>query len=415
MKQIQLQAGTYVTDITPPLEIGLLTSSVRGEYAPFESVRLPLKARVLVLQYGKEMTAIVSFDLLSLTDTSVGGWQRFKEAIAGDLPAERIIVVCTHTHNAPESGALSSLYLTEAFKEWLQSVQHSIREAIKQAAIAARPCRLSMGVSRLEGYSLQRRIPTAAGIIMSDSIQPIDPALMQREPVDRRVHTLSLYDAKGETIATVVHAVCHPVHEMCMPHISPDFPGELCMALEAAAAYGMPLFLNGAAGDTNPPTVSLGPAHSHAHGLALADLVQNQLLQEVSQTQVFGFDHTERLFAVRQGSGITNKKDALARLSVICIGTLAIVFLPGEPFIELAYEIEKHSPFEHTIVAGYAENNIGYIPTATAFEEGGYEIGPGKWSHLEKEAADAICKEAIGLLNKLYNKESVNYKVYEHK
>ena len=54
MNESSLQAGASVTDITPPLEVGLLTSSVNGTYAPFESVRLPLKARVLVLRFADE-------------------------------------------------------------------------------------------------------------------------------------------------------------------------------------------------------------------------------------------------------------------------------------------------------------------------------------------------------------------------
>jgi neutral ceramidase len=411
MKKIQLEAGACVKDITPPLEVGLLTSSVRGEYAPFESVRLPLKARVVVLKSGKEIMALVSLDLLGLTDTSTGGWQGFKQSLAGVIPAERIIISCTHTHNAPESCSLSGLYLTEMYQTWLASVQISIKQAIEEAASQLRPCRLSVSSTRLEAHSMQRRIPTDAGIIMSDSIQPIDPALLLREPVDRRVHILALHDMQGIAISTIVHAVCHPVHEMCMPHISPDFPGELCMILDAQGTYGMPLFLNGAAGDTNPPTVSEGPVHAHAHGKALAELVQNNAAPMVVDASQLRLIHGEYQMDVRPGAHISNENDALARLNVISIGPLALVFLPGEFFVELAYEIEKNSPFEHTIVVGYAENNIGYVPTLAAFEEGGYETGPGKWSFLEKEAGNDLCKEALRLLNKIYQKEVANINV----
>ena len=127
MSEAALYAGTFVTDITPPLEIGLLTSSVKGTYAPFESVRTPLKARVLVLRSGTERVAIVSLDLLSLTDTSVGGWESFKQGMAGTLPAEKIVLCCTHTHSAPESGGLTGLYQTDAFKSWIKKIQTNIR------------------------------------------------------------------------------------------------------------------------------------------------------------------------------------------------------------------------------------------------------------------------------------------------
>lgn len=398
MKPSQLLAGTAVTDITPPLEVGLLTSSVEGLYAPFESVRLPLKARVLVLGTLKDLVALVSLDLLALNDTAVGGWQRFKKALSDIIPPEKIIITCTHTHNGPESVALSGLYQTPVYKEWLAGVQQQVRQAILHAAAAARPCYLSVAVATLEGYSMQRRILTPEGVIMSDAVQPIAPELLDREPVDRRVHTVTFRDTGGDAIATMVHAVCHPVHEMCMPHISAEFPGEMCLALEASGKNGMPLFLNGAAGDINPPTVSAGPAFAQQHGRALAALAQQQ--RGVPCEGTFRYMHSEVHLPVRSEVGMP-AAEALARFNVIAIGPLALVFIPGEPFTETALAIEQASPFEHTIVVAYAENTIGYVPTATAFEEGGYETGPGKWSYLGEEAEELIIAEALRLLTVL--------------
>ncbi|GEP98465.1 hypothetical protein [Chitinophaga cymbidii] len=400
MEQTQLLAGTSVTDITPPLEVGLLTSSVKGSYEPFESVRLPLKARVLVLGTLKDLVAIVSLDLLALNDTATGGWQHFKEGLSGVIPPERIIITCTHTHNGPESVALSGLYKTPVYKKWLADVQHKVKEAILKAAVAARPCHASFAVGVLEGYTLLRRIPTPEGVIMSDAVQPIAPELMNRQPVDRRVHSVAFRDQHGDTIATLVHAVCHPVHEMLLPHISAEFPGEMCLALEASGEHGMPIFLNGAAGEINPPTVSCGPAYAQRHGRALAELVQQQ--ERSSCEEAFSHAHSEMQFPVRPEAGMT-QADALARFSAIRIGSLAMVFIPGEPFTATAFAIERGSPFAHTIVAAYAENTIGYIPTAAAFAEGGYETGPGKWSYLAENADTLITTEALRLLTTLNN------------
>ena len=59
----RLKAGAAVGDITPPLSVGLLTSSTRGEWAPFQSERTPLKARALVLERGGQWFAFESLDL----------------------------------------------------------------------------------------------------------------------------------------------------------------------------------------------------------------------------------------------------------------------------------------------------------------------------------------------------------------
>jgi hypothetical protein len=406
MEQSQLLAGASVADITPPLEVGLLTSSVKGLYAPFESVRLPLKARVLALKSGNDLVAIVSMDLLALNDTSVGCWENFKHAMSDIISPERIILTCTHTHSAPESVALSGLYLTGSYQDWLLECWLKIKEAIHRATNALKPCDLSVAFAKLENYSLQRRIQTPEGVIMSDSIQPIASELMNRKPIDQRVRTIRLQDKEGETIATVVHAVCHPVHEMCLPHISSDFPGEMCRVLETSGGNGMPMFLNGAAGDINPPTVSCGPEYAQRHGSALAELAQKFEFQSRIDTSAFSFLHSEIQLSARPEMNITNKLDALARLNAIRVGSLAIIFLPGEPFVETALEIERCSPFAHTIVVGYSENTIGYIPTQQAYREGGYEVGPGKWSFLEIGADMVIRKEAIRLLEELYNKNT---------
>jgi hypothetical protein len=404
MGQSQLLAGISVAEITPPLEVGLLTSAVNGLYEPFKSVRLPLKARVLVLKSQSEQIAVVSLDLLSLTDTSVGGWEEFKQGMADVIPADRIILCYIHTHTAPESGAISDLYLTKLHKNWLSQVQLKIKRSINEALQKARPCSVSFATSILNDYSLQRRIKTPAGIIMSDSVQPVSEELMQKGPVDHRVSSIYFNDDHGAGIATVVHAVCHPVHEMCMPHISPDFPGEMCIALDTSGKNGMGMFLNGAAGNTNPPTVSMGPKYAHQHGVALARLAMQHMNQSRLDTSLFSFLCTEVQMKIRSDSGVINQLDALARLSAVRIGSMAILFLPGEPFIEVAFEIEKSSPFVKTILVGYGENNIGYLPTEAAFNEGGYEIGPGKWSFLEKGADKIIGKKGIQLLEELYNR-----------
>jgi len=401
MKESPLQAGAAIADITPPLEVGLLTSSVNGTYAPFESVRLPLKARVLVLRFADELMAIVSLDLLALNDTSVDGWEKFKAGMADQIKPDKIILTYTHTHTAPESVALSNLYLTKAYKNWLCDVQLKIKEAINSAIDKLKPCFLSVGVETLEGFNMQRRIYQDGHIIMSDAVQPIAEELLNREPVDRRVKVLRFSDDAGNVISTIVHAVCHPVHEMCMKHISSEFPGEMCLQLESLNQNGMPMFLNGAAGDTNPPTVSMGPCFAHKHGAALANLVQQMKNMTAVDTSVFKTANSALQLSIRQQTGITNLKDAIARFSALRIGEMAFLFLPGEPFIETAWAIEKDSPFQYTVIIAYSENNIGYIPTEEAFGLGGYEAGPGKWSYLEKGSDKLIYKEAIRLLHEL--------------
>jgi hypothetical protein len=46
------RVGTAAVEITPPLKVGILMSSGRQAWTPFEGVRAPLYARALVIQSG---------------------------------------------------------------------------------------------------------------------------------------------------------------------------------------------------------------------------------------------------------------------------------------------------------------------------------------------------------------------------
>ena len=56
------------------------------------------------------------------------------------------------------------------------------------------------------------------------------------------------------------------------------------------------------------------------------------------------------------------------------IGEAALVAYPGEMFVDYQLEMDRASPFEKTFTLAYSNGCIGYVPTAGAFPEGGYEV-----------------------------------------
>jgi hypothetical protein len=80
-------------------------------------------------------------------------------------------------------------------------------------------------------------------------------------------------------------------------------------------------------------------------------------------------DTTSQL--IRKGERHLNKE---IELQVMRVGETAIAAIPGEPFIEIALGVKERSKFKHTIVAGYTNGCIGYMPTPEAIEQGGYEV-----------------------------------------
>ena len=69
-----------------------------------------------------------------------------------------------------------------------------------------------------------------------------------------------------------------------------------------------------------------------------------------------------------------------AEVQVFRLGAVWLVILPGEVFVEIGWRVRDAVaeaagvPAQRVVVAAYANGNVGYVPTAAAMPEGGYEV-----------------------------------------
>ena len=163
---------------------------------------------------------------------------------------------------------------------------------------------------------------------------PPDDIVISRDgPVDDSVNLLVARDVReGQVVAMVVNATCHPVHEMRIPHVSADFPGILSGALEESHPGCVALFLNGAAGNINPKTVSAGADASRRHGVALAAAVQRLLASgTMSESTNARIALLRRVVALpsRSSKGCVEGGLLNAEVVGLRVGPMAFAFLPG--------------------------------------------------------------------------------------
>lgn len=86
-------------------------------------------------------------------------------------------------------------------------------------------------------------------------------------------------------------------------------------------------------------------------------------------------------------------------LQVITIGgDIALVAMPGEPFVEIQRGVQERSPFPWTFFSGYANVGTAYLPTADAYEEGGYEV---EVTPFAPGAADRLIETAVETVTEL--------------
>jgi hypothetical protein len=100
-------------------------------------------------------------------------------------------------------------------------------------------------------------------------------------------------------------------------------------------------------------------------------------------------------------TGRPSKVPVATEIAGLRLGSAAFVFVPGELFVEIGLSIRASSSSAPTWVVGYAEDYVGYIPTERAFEEGGYELGPGPWARVGRGSGSTIQREVSALLRHL--------------
>lgn len=86
------------------------------------------------------------------------------------------------------------------------------------------------------------------------------------------------------------------------------------------------------------------------------------------------------------------------QLQGIRLDSVALLSIPGEPFTETNQRIVDLSPFASTLFSGYSNGGFGYLPVASAYKEGGYEV---EVSPFAPEASEIVVKEGLQMLRDL--------------
>jgi hypothetical protein len=82
----------------------------------------------------------------------------------------------------------------------------------------------------------------------------------------------------------------------------------------------------------------------------------------------------------------------------IRINDIAILGVPGEPFVEIGLAVKQASPMTHTLFSGYSNVGGSYIPMADAYAVGGYEVDI---TPFTAGAAQVVIDESLALLAEL--------------
>ncbi|MGP0066027.1 MAG: hypothetical protein ACLQGP_20810 [Isosphaeraceae bacterium] len=391
--ETNLRAGVAKVDITPPPG-----TKVVGHVRETQGVRDPIRAAVLLFDDGRTRAALVTLDLLAPWDDMVAE-VRSAVARATGIPRENILVACSHNHSGP-GWSKDTPYGKRMIAQ--------IETAAAEASRTMRPASIGYGEGTIHFGINRRKVIDGRAVVRLNPEGPNDP----------RVKVLRIDDGRGlAPMAVVMHAVCHPCvftwgdkysepYPAGFPKMSADFPGEAQRFVETV--YGQPtqtLFLQGCAGNIRPNL----PGFPYRCGDE-ADIrwIGRDLGCEVVRTADRAAIREEmakrpKVYPIKVASGIVElpgkEKPVRCELQALRVGPFLFLALPGEPFVEYGFQIEKAiADRAIPIVVGYANGGPYYVCTAQAHKEGGYEPN---MTPLAGEAEPIIVKRILLLADRV--------------
>ena len=400
---MKLKCNCKTIDITPTESLYLAGFANRIE--PSTGVHMPLSSRCMIFTIEGATFCIISNDFMEIKKELVN---TIKESIARQtsIPLSNIFIHSIHSHSAPivDGMGMATNRANSSYQE--QTIDQIISNAIStnQDKFGFKNCSIKVGSSESFIAANRRYLDEDSGkVIISTQLNILEDPL---------VGVIQFVDDKNKVVASMVNYACHPVS--LGPQntlISPDYVGKTRETIEKEWG-GICLFLNGAAGDINPRGQSSSDLSNPENlGLSLGKSVLESAfsnmtlesvklangsinlpfkIQEISakfiqtevkrkkeiQTGFMGWEKKIDQWALAQkrrlGPSATLGRNM--EISVLRMGTIIMVFSPGELFSSYHRTLRKQFPEYQLFLFGYINGESGYLPDKKAFELGGYEV-----------------------------------------
>jgi hypothetical protein len=399
----QLRAGAVKVNITP--YVGINLSGFGGRTKGSVGIHDDLYARAVVLDDGATKVGVVSCDLLNLDESSVTSIREKVQESTG-INGESIFISTTHTHSGPLTSPLRGFGKLD--REWVSVLEKKIAGAVFAADSKLQEASIGAGKGHAE-INVNRREKRDDRVVLG--VNP-DGA------IDYEVGVVRIDDSEQNPICVIANYACHPVVLGGSNYlISADYPGYAMGLVEQVhGGSTVAMFLNGTTGNLNPIRVGRTFEEAEQRGTILGaevvkvaqtidtspeielrmakekvelksgELPSEDELEEIIRKRKNELKASDREYDPDREIILTWAQDALkmvrrgkgiavipVEVQVLRLGEIVLAGIPGEVFVEIGLGIKESSPFEHTLVAGYTNGCIGYMPTRNAFQEGGYE------------------------------------------
>lgn len=403
-----IRAGVAEVNITPPVGVTLCGFAARK--GPSESVHDDLYARALVLEDGGTRIGIVTADIISFAPDLVERIRALALEKAG-IRGTHLLLNGSHSHSGPTVMAFRSM--GERDPAYEEVLCRKVAGAVKMASDRLGAASLSMGRAPVRiGHNRRERQKDGRTVIGHNPGGPEAPW----------VDVLRADRADGSPMGVLYAHAAHPVNLRGL-EISAEYPGYAARFIARNLGGAVPMFAQGCCGDINcapmdgrfetserqgtilgcaAVTAALQAEPVGGRGLAAAcrTIHLPLMVPTVAEAERALEEQRENLSRARRDERVTPyqirmwhegqvgwAEDYLRasregdwgrtqafEIQAMRVGDLALVAYPGEMFVDYQLWVDRESPFPRTMTLGYTNGCIGYVPTASAYPEGGYEV-----------------------------------------
>lgn len=345
-----LQAGAARVKLTPE-KLPYLAGYSANRRA--EEVHDDVYAHAVVIQAGDARMAIVSCDLIGLLRPAV---QDIRNKVTS-VPADNVIIACTHTHSGPDSIGLwgqPEQAVSGVDREWYTQMKEKVANAIEEAAKNLQPAVMRIAsADGVTGVSRNVRVPD----ILDTSIVALQ----------------FLGSGDGKTIATIVNYAVHP-ELMNTRSLTSDIVHYLRQTVESADG-GITVFLNGALGGmvtVDSPGNDWKECERVGSALGQAALSALRNATEVRQASLniqraevtIPLQNEAFKRAARAGlfpEPVLQTDEVTTEVMFVTLGPVQMATVPGEALPNIGSLVKRHMKGDVKMVIGLGNDELGYI------------------------------------------------------
>ena len=425
-----LKAGFARVDITPPFGTPLdgyfHTRFVNG-------VLDPIELNAIALNDGEKTVVMIAADMLGIYIDDV---EAIKSSIFNrfGIPKDCIVISALHQHTSFRLTKKGADHLNPAYAEILYL---KFGDVAKMAVDDMRECTVSTAEKLAEEpIAFVRRYLTKDGTYVTNPPSEVIPNLVSRAAeADNTVRFLR-FKREGAKDIALVNFSTHPdvVHG---EKVSADWPGFTRRFVESDNPNVSCIFFTGAQGDSNHVDYLGVKRNGYEHSRHMGRVVANAVKEMWDQTtphedgklfagvkdiynksntageekyeECLAFEkarregtlgyapHIEqcafalRVIEIRESMTIYRKLP----VTVVGIGDIVIVGFGGEPFTEYGAAVRKAAGGRFALTFCTTNGHQGYLPSAQAFSQGGYETANSRFTSNLQEQAIGAAKELL--------------------